>query len=207
MPSLLSRWTRCLSKDRMVLVSFVSALALSTVVVAVDRQACLDIMYPQSASFYGSLGAVVSLVFANMGSAYGAAKAGVGVAYLGVSAPEKIMRGIVPVIMAGILGIYGLIVAVIINNNIRTTDYSYSTYSGLMHLGAGVASGMASLAAGLSIGVIGDTSARSYGKQDEIFVAMVLMLIFSEALGLYGLIIALLMNNQANRYPNLCANV
>lgn len=197
--------TQRLGRGKLSLVSLLCALTFSAVVIAADREACLAIMYPQSAAFYGSLGAVVSLVFANMGSAYGAAKAGVGVAYLGVSAPEKIMRGIVPVIMAGILGIYGLIVAVIINNNIRTTDNSYSTYSGLMHLGAGLAAGMASLAAGLSIGVIGDTSARSYGKQDEIFVAMVLMLIFSEALGLYGLIIALLMNNQANRYPNLCA--
>lgn len=167
---------------------------------------CLAVMYPQSAGLYGALGAAIALIFANLGSAYGAAKAGVGLSYLGVSAPEKIMRGIVPVVMAGILGIYGLIVAVIINNNISTDAYSYSSYAGYMHLGAGFAAGLASLAAGLSIGVVGDTAVRAYGKQDQIFVAMVLMLIFSEALGLYGLIIALLMNNQANRYTNLCAS-
>lgn len=115
------------------------------------------------------------------------------------------MRGIVPVVMAGILGIYGLIIAVIINNNIHTDDNSYSAYAGHLHLGAGLAAGLAALGAGLSIGVVGDTAARAYGKQDQIFVAMVLMLIFSEALGLYGLIIALLMNNQANRYTDLCS--
>ncbi|KAH9584005.1 V-ATPase proteolipid subunit C-like domain [Trypanosoma melophagium] len=168
------------------------------------RDACLARMYPPGAGFYGALGAAVALVFANLGSAYGAAKAGVGVAQLGLSAPQKIMRGIVPVVMAGILGIYGLIVAVIINNNIRTEPYTYSTFSGTLHLGAGMAAGLAALAAGLSIGVVGDTAVRAYGKQDQIFVAMVLMLIFSEALGLYGLIIALLMNNQANRYDALC---
>lgn len=169
-----------------------------------EREMCLAVMYPQSAGLFGSLGAAVALVFANLGSAYGAAKSGVGVAYLGLSAPEKIMRGIVPVVMAGILGIYGLIIAVIINNNIRTEEYQYSAYAGYMHLGAGMAAGFASLGAGLSIGVVGDTAARAYGKQDQIFVAMVLMLIFSEALGLYGLIIALLLNNQATRYSGLC---
>ncbi|EPY36801.1 V-type H+-transporting ATPase 16kDa proteolipid subunit [Strigomonas culicis] len=170
-------------------------------------EACLAVMYPQSAGLFGSLGAASALVFANMGSAYGAAKSGVGVAYLGITAPEKIMRGIVPVVMAGILGIYGLIIAVIINNNIKTDMYTYSSYAGFMHLGAGIAAGLAALASGLSIGVVGDTAARAYGKQDQIFVAMVLMLIFSEALGLYGLIIALLMNNQANRYTDLCGTI
>ncbi|KAG5474357.1 hypothetical protein LSCM1_03137 [Leishmania martiniquensis] len=191
----------------------VSAGCLLTVAVGAISQgvdpahvdACMAVMYPQSAGFFGAMGAAVALVFANMGSAYGAAKSGVGVAYLGLTAPEKIMRGIVPVVMAGILGIYGLIIAVIINNNIHTDDSSYSSYAGYLHLGAGLAAGLAALGAGLSIGVVGDTAARAYGKQDQIFVAMVLMLIFSEALGLYGLIIALLMNNQANRYTDLCS--
>lgn len=160
--------------------------------------------YPPSAALYGSLGACIALVFSNLGSAYGAAKSGCGVAHLGIHTPEKIMRGIVPVVMAGILGIYGLIVAVIINNNIRTTQFTYSTFAAFMHLGAGMAAGLAALAAGLAIGVVGDAAVRAYQKQDKIFVAMILMLIFAEALGLYGLIIALLMNNQAVRYPNLC---
>ena len=62
--------------------------------------------------------------------------------------------------------------------------------------------GMASLAAGLAIGIVGDSCVRAYGKQDKIFVAMILMLIFAEALGLYGLIISLLMNNAAQRANN-----
>ena len=162
--------------------------------------------YPASAGFFGGLGAAVSLVFANLGSAYGTAKAGCGVAHLGMVAPDRIMRGIVPVVMAGILGIYGLIVAVIINNNIKTGNNEYSTFSGYMHLGAGMAAGLASMAAGLAIGIVGDTSVRAYARQEKIFVAMILMLIFAEALGLYGLIIALLMNNQATKFGDLCAS-
>ncbi len=49
-----------------------------------------------------------------MGAAYGTAKSGVGISSMGVLKPELIIKSIVPVVMAGILGIYGLIVAVIL---------------------------------------------------------------------------------------------
>lgn len=49
-----------------------------------------------------------------MGAAYGTAKSGVGIASMGVMRPELVMKSIVPVVMAGVLGIYGLIIAVII---------------------------------------------------------------------------------------------
>jgi V-type H+-transporting ATPase proteolipid subunit len=50
----------------------------------------------------------------DLGAAYGTAKSGVGIASMGVLKPELIFKSIVPIIMAGILGIYGLIVAVIL---------------------------------------------------------------------------------------------
>merc|ERR1719511_97695 len=53
------------------------------------------------------------------------------------------MRSIIPVVMAGVLGIYGLITAVIINGKINQV---YSAYSGYAHLAAGVTVGMSSLA-------------------------------------------------------------
>ena len=49
----------------------------------------------------------------DLGSAYGTAKAGVGVCSMGVFKPEAVMRNMLPVIMAGILGIYGLIASII----------------------------------------------------------------------------------------------
>jgi len=151
------------------------------------------------------MGAVSALTFANFGSAYGAAKAGVGVAHLGILAPAKIMRGVVPVVMAGILGVYGLIVALLIASAIPGKDlFAYSSFAGYVHFGAGLACGMASLSAGLTIGIVGDTSVRAYGRQDKIFVAMILMLIFAEALGLYGLIIALIMNGTASAGVKAC---
>ena len=67
-----------------------------------------------AAAFFGYMGVSCALVFANLGAAYGTAKSGVGISSMGVLKPELIMKSIIPVVMAGILGIYGMIVAVIL---------------------------------------------------------------------------------------------
>ena len=65
-------------------------------------------------AFFGYLGVAMALVLANFGAAYGTAKSGVGIVNMGVLKPDLIIKSIIPLIMAGILGIYGLIVAVIL---------------------------------------------------------------------------------------------
>lgn len=57
-----------------------------------------------------------------------------------------------------------------------------------MHLGAGLTVGLAGLAAGLAIGIVGDAGVRGTAHQPRLYVGMVLILIFGEVLGLYGLI-------------------
>ncbi|KAJ9702862.1 hypothetical protein PVL29_004556 [Vitis rotundifolia] len=46
-----------------------------------------------------------------------AALSGVGVASMGVMRTELVMKSIIPVVMAGVLGIYGLIIAAIISTD------------------------------------------------------------------------------------------
>ena len=75
---------------------------------------------PGSQAFFGYLGISFAMIFSNLGAAYGTAKSGVGISSMGVLKPEKIVRGIIPVVMAGILGIYGLVVAVLLIQKIGT---------------------------------------------------------------------------------------
>lgn len=126
-----------------------------------------------------------------------------------------------------VIGIYGLIVGVIIAQSISIPSNervnSYSTFSGLAHLAAGLCTGISGLAAGICIGIVGDFGVRSVGyrasavtlfpvgaekegysnipdsedaadmhtddisgseDQNKLFVGMLIMLIFSEALAL-----------------------
>merc|ERR1719213_909061 len=88
---------------------------------------------------------------------------------MGVMRPDMVMRSIIPVVMAGVLGIYGLITAVIINGHIDPAA-KYSAYEGYAHLGAGLTVGLSALAAGLAIGIVGDAGVRANAQQPRLFV-------------------------------------
>jgi len=74
----------------------------------------------EAAPFFGFMGVSSALVFANLGAAYGTAKSGVGISSMGVMNPEAVMKNIIPVVMAGVLGIYGLIISVILIQGIQS---------------------------------------------------------------------------------------
>merc|ERR1719277_1836070 len=99
--------------------------------------------------------------------------------------------------MAGVLGIYGLITAVIINGRISNPP-AYSAFEGYAHLSAGLVVGLSAFAAGMAIGIVGDAGVRANAQQPKLFVGMILILIFAEALGLYGLIVGLVVASGAS---------
>ena len=101
--------------------------------------------------------------------------------------------------MAGVLGIYGLIIAVIIANEVEPGKGgpAYPYFAAFAHFGGGMACGLSGLAAGLAIGIVGDGMTRAAAEQPKLFVGMVLILIFAEALGLYGLIVGLILAAKA----------
>eukprot|EP00591_Stephanopyxis_turris_P004013 CAMPEP_0195510168 /NCGR_PEP_ID=MMETSP0794_2-20130614/2896_1 /TAXON_ID=515487 /ORGANISM="Stephanopyxis turris, Strain CCMP 815" /LENGTH=201 /DNA_ID=CAMNT_0040637543 /DNA_START=55 /DNA_END=660 /DNA_ORIENTATION=+ len=184
---------------------------------------------PSWAPLFGYMGAASCTVLANFGSAWGTWKAGVGVCNMGVIYPQGVIKNIVPIVMAGVLGIYGLIVSVIITQAISepgaTNNNTYSVYNGYAHLAAGLCCGCSCLAAGGTIGIIGDVGVREFGNKasggkrawatgaeddsggtsavvaaedaNKLYVGLLIMLIFSEALALYGLIVALILSQHS----------
>ena len=86
-----------------------------------------------------------------------------------------------------------------------------------MQLGAGLSVGLSGLAAGFAVGIVGDAGVRGTAQQPRfvrlsfvllaekkyllsfsfrLYVGMILILIFAEVLGLYGLIVALIMTTK-----------
>merc|ERR1712243_303745 len=146
---------------------------------------------PIYSAFFGVMGATSAMVFSAMGAAYGTAKSGTGIAAMAVMRPEAIMKSIIPVVMAGIVAIYGVVVAVLIAGQLEPAVDKYTLYKGFVHLGAGLSVGLSGLAAGYAIGIVGDAGVRGTAQQPRLFVGMILILIFAEVLGLYGLIVAI----------------
>ena len=127
------------------------------------------------------------------GAAYGTAKAGIGIANVGTFRPDLIMKvrdaklviprrfviliqqmqSLIPVVMAGIIAVYSLVIGVLIAGAIEP-DKNYSLFkcvishrfenehgadifcSGFLHLAAGLSVGLTGLAAGYAIGIVGD---------------------------------------------------
>jgi len=173
---------------------------------------------PSWALSLGYMGVAAGAVLSNWGSAWGTWKAGVSLLNTGIRHPGSVMKNVIPIVMAGVIGIYGLIVAVILAGNIPTPTVGtrenvYSIYTGMAHLSAGLCCGLSGLAAGGCIGIIGDYGVRSVGyrtsnisvvfstdkgggfdgdddaaggggDENKLFVGMLIMLIFSEALAL-----------------------
>ena len=173
------------------------------------------------------------MILANFGSAWGTWQAGLGVCKMGIDYPKGVIKNIVPIVMAGVLGIYGLIVAVILTQSIRPPaadgTTAYSQFNGYAHMAAGLCCGISCLAAGGTIGVIGDAGVQGYGLRasggkrgwaseggddgdvgmggnseamnadgaNKLYVGLLIMLIFSEALALYGLIVALILSQHS----------
>merc|ERR1712176_1411920 len=117
-----------------------------------------------------------------------------------------IMKSVIPVVMAGIIAIYGVVVAVLISqssgdlindNGGDLTKIAQNIRSGFMHFGAGLSVGLSGLAAGFAIGIVGDAGVRGTAQQPRLYIGMILILIFAEVLGLYGLIVALILNTRS----------
>ncbi|KAH0482838.1 MAG: hypothetical protein KVP17_001824 [Porospora cf. gigantea B] len=81
---------------------------------------------------------------------------------------------------------------------------TYSAYAGYAHLSAGLTVGLSCLGAGLAIGIVGDAGVRANAQQPKLFVGMMLILIFGEALALYGVIIAIIVATGTNQ--TLCSS-
>lgn len=119
----------------------------------------------------GFLGASACIILANWGAAWGTWKSGIGLCSMGVNHPNGIIKNLVAIIMAGVLGIYGLIVAIIISGGVSSPTLNGNTYSeftGWAHLSAGLCCGFSCLAAGAATGVAGEVGIKATGLRAEL---------------------------------------
>jgi V-type H+-transporting ATPase proteolipid subunit len=70
----------------------------------------------------------------------------------------------------------------------------YGAFQGFRMLASGLCCGASALASGYAIGVVGEHSVRTNAINEEFYVGMILILIFAEAIGLFGLIIAIILS-------------
>ncbi|KAJ1503266.1 v-type proton ATPase 16 kDa proteolipid subunit 2 [Coelomomyces lativittatus] len=150
---------------------------------------------PDDAKFWGLGGCALAMILTAFGASFGTAKVGSSIAMMGTFKPDLVMRSLVPVVMAGIVCVYGLIVSVVIAQRLNPTSL-YPSINGYLHFCSGCTVGLAGLAAGYAIGVSGNACVKAFSLNSKMFIGMVLILIFAEVLGLYGMIVALVIETK-----------
>ena len=122
------------------------------------------------------------------------------------------MKMLLPVLMAGIIGLLGMVISLFLtlqrtsfnvlhwsplftNNTspLIVSQSNFSLYLGSIFLGAGLCMGVCGLSAGICIGILTDAGIRAYAQQPKLFTILIIMLIFAEVLTIYGFIISILL--------------
>ncbi|KAL3797674.1 hypothetical protein HJC23_013506 [Cyclotella cryptica] len=143
------------------------------------------------------LGAGLSLFLSGGGSAFATSHASV------FAIRHQDLMAMVPVVQAGVLALYGVIISYLLAKKVNDNN-DMAVVDGYKFLCAGLSVGFACLASGIGMGIYlkklndleyyfvrrGMTSPGSASKKGS-FLTFILCLIFFEAIGLYGLIVAL----------------
>ena len=148
---------------------------------------------PAIAPLYSYLGIGFALALTAIGSAFGTFKSAQGLFAVCSVHPDQVYKGLMPVIMAGIVGIYGLVAAIIVAPGMT---FPYPLFKGYANLAGGLSVGFCGLASGVCIGVAGDVAIRAMSEQPRLIMGAMLILIFGEVLGLYGFIISIILSGK-----------
>ena len=145
------------------------------------------------------LGAALALFLSGTGAAYATSHASV------FAIRHKDLMAMVPVVQAGVLAVYGIIIGYKLSTKLTVENVSMSDVDGYKNLCAGLSVGLSCLASGFGMGLYlkhlnkleyyfvrkGAADNKENASKKMSFITFVLCMIYLEAIGLYGLIVAL----------------
>ena len=154
------------------------------------------------------IGIAIALGFSIIGAAWGIWLTGSTLVGASVKAPRIRSKNLISIIFCEATAIYGVILAIILMGKVnppKTKDYMLDpdwnqasfSYAGYAVLFSGVSVGITNIASGVAVGIAGSSCALADAQDDSLFVKILIIEIFASALGIFGIIVAIIQSNSA----------
>src|SRR2546426_48068 len=83
---------------------------------------------PVYGPFFGVIGITAAVVLSALGAAYGTAKSGTGIAAMAIMRPDLVIKSMIPIVMAGIIAIYGVVTGAVLVGQIKGAAEGYKIH-------------------------------------------------------------------------------
>jgi F0F1-type ATP synthase membrane subunit c/vacuolar-type H+-ATPase subunit K len=137
-----------------------------------------------------AMGSSLGVGLAAIGGGYGIARAGASLCRSVADAPATFSKGLVAVVLAEALAIYGLLISFMV---IMRVDQAMEVAEGILAISSGLGIGIAAIGGGIGIALGGEALCASLRTAPETFSKSLVAVVLAEALAIYGLLAAFML--------------